>query len=71
MKSLFFQNFKILKKDHINKRIVASAFGNNSDEMVIVTAPNCDEEVCHPVSASDTENGMVEAMAGDVLYSKD
>jgi len=50
---------------------VASAFGNNSDEMAIVTEPNCDEEVRHPVSASDTENGMIEAMAGDVLYSKD
>ena len=55
----------------MNKRIMASAFGNNSDEMAIVTEPNCDEEVRHPVSASDTENGMVEAMAGDVLYSKD
>ena len=66
-----YQHCLIWFQKNINKRIVASAFGNNSDEMAIVTEPNCDEEVRHPVSASDTENGMVEAMAGDVLYSKD
>ncbi len=67
MKSLFFLNFE--SKDHINKRNMAPAFRNNSEEMVIVTAPNCDKEDYHPVSASNTENAMVKEMAGDVMYS--
>ena len=67
MKSLFFLNFE--SKDHINKGNMAPAFRNNSEEMVIVTGPNCDKEDCHPVSASNTENAMVEEMAGDVMYS--
>ncbi len=69
VKSLFFQNFE--SKDHINKGNMTPAFRNKSEEMVIVTVPNCDKEDGHPESASNTENGMVEEIAGEVMYSKD